>query len=446
MRRGGGGWGSVSPEPPCAAFRSHARRCQGRAWPARGGCSPIHFPDVERVQWANKIISQTWPYLSMIMENKVREKLEPKIQEKSAHLRTFAFTKLYFVPQDRVKVHTDKHNWRWVVLDLQICYIGDCEISVELQKLQGTLRIILEPLLVDKPFVGAVTMFFLQKPHLQINWTGLTNLLDALGISNASNGLLEDLIATYLVLPNRVTVPVKKGLDVTSLRFPLPCFIVYEVPGQDLEVDLYDEDPDKDNFLGSLQICLGDVMTNRAVDEWFVLNGTTSRWLHLRLEWLSPITDPDALAKVLDDDQECALGVLELPLCQMLPLHRPHPGAALSAGPLRPGQPHLHEAGAPGNLPLAPRVAGRALAVEQDGLPQHGPPAVCWEETGRKKLGDGFTFFINFGVFSAILSSNIASLVLYSLLLELPLCWTSLSPPCLDLTSPSNFLPICAAC
>lgn len=31
-------------------------------------------------------------------------------------------------------------------------------------QLQGTLRIILEPLLVDKPFVGAVTMFFLQKP------------------------------------------------------------------------------------------------------------------------------------------------------------------------------------------------------------------------------------------------------------------------------------------
>ena len=32
----------------------------------------------------------------MIMENKFREKLEPKIREKSVHLRTFAFTKLYF--------------------------------------------------------------------------------------------------------------------------------------------------------------------------------------------------------------------------------------------------------------------------------------------------------------------------------------------------------------
>ncbi|CAD7673502.1 unnamed protein product [Nyctereutes procyonoides] len=443
----------------------------------------IHFPDVERVEWANKIISQIWPYLSMIMENKFREKLEPKIREKSSHLRTFTFTKLYFGQKcprvNGVKAHTNKRNRRQVVLDLQICYIGDCEISAELQKiqagvngiqLQGTLRVILEPLLVDKPFVGAVTVFFLQKPHLQINWTGLTNLLDAPGINEISDSLLEDLIATHLVLPNRVTVPVKKGLDVTNLLFPLPCgvirvhlleaeklaqkdnflgirgksdpyakvsiglqqfrsktiyknlnptwnevfeFVVYEVPGQDLEVDLYDEDPDRDDFLGSLQICLGDVMTNRVVDEWFVLNDTTSGRLHLRLEWLSLIANPEALIedqgglstailivflesacnlprnpfdylngeyrakklsrftknkvsrdpssyvklsvgkktqmsktcphskdpvwsqmfsffvynvaaeelhlKVLDDTQECALGVLEIPLCQILP-------------------------------------------------------------------------------------------------------------------------------
>ncbi|XP_036706298.1 extended synaptotagmin-3 isoform X6 [Balaenoptera musculus] len=329
----------------------------------------IHFPDVERVEWANKIISQIWPYLSVIMENKFREKLEPKIQEKNVHLRTFTFTKLYFGQKypriNGIKVHTNQCNRRQVVLDLQICYIGDCEISVELQKiqagvngiqLQGTLRVILEPLLVDKPFVGAVTMFFLQKPHLQINWTGLTNLLDAPGINEMSDSLLEDLIAAHLVLPNRVTVPVKKGLDLTNLRFPLPCgvirvhlleaeklaqkdnflghqgksdpyakvriglqhfrsrtihknlnptwnevfeFTVYEVPGQDLEVDLYDEDPDKDDFLGSLQICLGDVMTNRVVDEWFALKDTRSGQLHLRLEWLSLITDPEAVMEFL---------------------------------------------------------------------------------------------------------------------------------------------------
>ncbi|XP_024606494.1 extended synaptotagmin-3 [Neophocaena asiaeorientalis asiaeorientalis] len=432
----------------------------------------IHFPDVERVEWANKIISQIWPYLSMIMENKFREKLEPKIREKNMHLRTFTFSKLYFGQKcpriNGIKMHTNKCNRRQVVLDLQICYIGDCEISVELQKLQagvngiqlqGTLRVILEPLLVDKPFVGAVTMFFLQKPHLQINWTGLTNLLDAPGISEVSDSMLEDLIAAHLVLPNRVTVPVKKGLDLTNLRFPLPCgvirahllegeklaqkdnflglrgksdpyakvsiglqhfrsrtiyknlnptwnevfeFIVHEVPGQDLVVDLYDEDPDKDDFLGSLQICLGDVMTNRVVDEVELVPANPSLWTasfpsqsdhgsfstailvvflesacnlprnpfdYLNGEYqakkLSKCArnkvsrDPSSYVKlsvgkkthlsktcrhskdpvwsqvfsffvrnvateqlhlkVLDDDRECALGVLEFPLCQILP-------------------------------------------------------------------------------------------------------------------------------
>lgn len=36
-------------------------------------------------------------------------------------------------------------------------------------------------------------------------------------------------------------------------------------------------------------------MKNRVVDEWFVLNDTTSGRLHLRLEWLSLLTDPEAL-------------------------------------------------------------------------------------------------------------------------------------------------------
>ncbi|XP_051841585.1 extended synaptotagmin-3 [Antechinus flavipes] len=327
----------------------------------------IHFPDVERVEWVNKIISQTWPYLGILMEKKFREKLEPKIREKSIHLKTFTFTKLCFGQKcpkvNGVKAHTSQCNRRRIILDLQICYIGDCEISVEIQKmpagvngiqLQGTLRVILEPLLFDKPFIGAVTVFFLQKPHLQINWTGLMNLLDAPGINDVSDSIFEDLIAAHLVLPNRVTVPVKKGLNITNLRFPLPCgvirvylleaeklerkdgflglkgksdpyaqvtiglqnfrsktvyrnlnptwnevfeFIVYEVPGQDLEVDLYDEDTDKDDFLGSLQINLGDVMKNCVVDEWFVLNNTRSGRLHLKVEWLSLTTYQEVMAE-----------------------------------------------------------------------------------------------------------------------------------------------------
>ncbi|NXP65865.1 ESYT3 protein, partial [Chloropsis cyanopogon] len=72
-------------------------------------------------------------------------------------------------------------------------------------------------------------------------------------------------------------------------------FVVHEVPGQDLEVDLYDEDPDKDDFMGSLLISLVDVMNDRIVDEWFPLSKTTSGHLHLKLEWLSLVNDQENL-------------------------------------------------------------------------------------------------------------------------------------------------------
>lgn len=54
-------------------------------------------------------------------------------------------------------------------------------------------------------------------------------------LSEVSDSLLEDLIAAHLVLPNRVTLPVKKGLDVTNLRFPLPCVSTILATGHEVQ-------------------------------------------------------------------------------------------------------------------------------------------------------------------------------------------------------------------
>uniref|UniRef100_A0A670ICZ3 Extended synaptotagmin 3 n=1 Tax=Podarcis muralis TaxID=64176 RepID=A0A670ICZ3_PODMU len=304
----------------------------------------VHFPDVERVEWLNKVLEQAWPYFGSIMEKTFKEVLEPKIRAKNVHLKTCTFTKIQFgdkCPKIKgVKAYTKEVDRRQVILDLQICYIGDCEIHMELSKfkagmkgiqLYGTLRVILEPLLTDPPFIGAVTLFFIQKPHLEISWAGLTNLLDAPGISSFSDTLIQDLIAARLVLPNRITIPLKKNIDISRLKFPIPYgvirvylqeaenlvqmdnflgksdpyallrvgqvqfrsktvhrnlnpiwnemfeFVVHEIPGQDLEVDLYDEDPDKDDFLGS-KIASGHV--------------------HLKVEWFSLVTNQEKLCEV----------------------------------------------------------------------------------------------------------------------------------------------------
>uniref|UniRef100_A0A8C0AWQ0 SMP-LTD domain-containing protein n=1 Tax=Buteo japonicus TaxID=224669 RepID=A0A8C0AWQ0_9AVES len=183
-------------------------------------CIQVHFPDVERVEWLNKVLVQAWPYFGTIMEKTFKEVLEPKIRAKNVHLKTCTFTKIHFGEKcpriNGIKAYTKEIDRRQVILDLQICYIGDCEIHMDISKfnlgvkgiqLYGTLRVILEPLLTDAPFIGAVTLFFMQKPVSQYD---------------TSYSLIQDFIAARLVLPNRITVPLKKNINIAHLRFPVP--------------------------------------------------------------------------------------------------------------------------------------------------------------------------------------------------------------------------------
>ncbi|KAM8934519.1 extended synaptotagmin-3 [Pelodytes ibericus] len=328
----------------------------------------VNFPDIERVEWINKVIGQMWPYIGTYMEKMLQEKIEPLVRASNVHLKAFTFTKISFGEKfprvNGVKAYTKKVDKREVILDLQICFMSDCEVNVEVKKLckagvkgmqlHGTLRVILAPLMPEAPFFGAVTMFFIQKPHLEINWTGLTNVLEIPGVSDMSDSMIIDLISSYLVLPNRLTIPLNGHVNTAQLRYPVPQgvlrahlieaenlipkdnylkgvikgksdpyavlrvgnqtfksktikenlnprwgemfeFVVHEVPGQDLEVDLYDEDPDKDDFLGSLVISLEDVMKDRVVTEWFPLSDVASGQVHLRLEWFSLLAKHEKL-------------------------------------------------------------------------------------------------------------------------------------------------------
>uniref|UniRef100_A0A8C5BRU7 Extended synaptotagmin-like protein 1a n=1 Tax=Gadus morhua TaxID=8049 RepID=A0A8C5BRU7_GADMO len=283
----------------------------------------VNFPDVEKVEWLNKILQQAWPFVGQYLEKMLLETVAPAIRASSVHLQTLSFTKVNLGDKALkvvgVKAHTE-HDKRQVLLDLYVSYAGDVEINVEIKKyfckagvkgiqLHGKLRVILEPLIGDVPLVGAITMFFIRKPKLDINWTGLTNLLDIPGLNAMSDTMIMDVIASHLVLPNRLTIPLVADLHVAQLRSPLPRgvvrihlleaedlttkdtvikgfidgksdpyavlrvgtqtftsrhvdsnlnpqwremyeVIVHEVPGQELEVELFDKDPDQDDFLG----------------------------------------------------------------------------------------------------------------------------------------------------------------------------------------------------
>ncbi|XP_030635007.1 extended synaptotagmin-2 [Chanos chanos] len=333
----------------------------------------IHFPDVERVEWLNKTVKQMWPYICQFVEKLFRDTIEPAVKEANSHLSTFTFAKVDLgdkpIRVNGVKVYTENVDKRQIIMDLQISYVGNTEIEVDIKRyycragiksiqLHGVLRVVMEPLLGDMPLVGALSFFFLKKPLLDINWTGLTNILDIPGLNGFSDNLIQDIIYSYLVLPNRVTVPLVGDVELAKLRFPMPkgvlrihfleaqdlegkdkflgglikgksdpygvlqlgnqlfqsktikeCLhpkwnevyeaLVYEHSGQHLEIELFDEDPDKDDFLGSLMVDLTELHKEQKVDEWFQLEEATTGKLHLRMEWLSLYSQPEKLEQVL---------------------------------------------------------------------------------------------------------------------------------------------------
>ncbi|XP_062377461.1 extended synaptotagmin-2-A isoform X2 [Sardina pilchardus] len=333
----------------------------------------VHFPDVERVEWLNKTVKQMWPYICQFVEKLFRETIEPAVKGANAHLSTFNFTKIDLGDKplrvNGVKVYTENVDKRQIIMDLQISFVGSTEIDVDIKRyyckagiksiqLHGVLRVVLEPLLGDMPLVGALSLFFIKKPLLDISWTGLTNILDIPGLNGFSDNLIQDIICSYLVLPNRVTVPLVGDLELAQLRFPMPkgvlrihfqeaqdlegkdkylgglikgksdpygvvqignqlfqsktikqCLqpkwnevyeaLVYEHSGQHLEIELFDEDPDKDDFLGSLMIDMSELRKEQQVDEWFDLEEVSTGKLHLRLEWLSLLPTAERLEQVL---------------------------------------------------------------------------------------------------------------------------------------------------
>ncbi|KAK5863572.1 hypothetical protein PBY51_000595 [Eleginops maclovinus] len=404
----------------------------------------VNFPDVEKVEWLNKILQQAWPFIGQYLEKLLVETIAPSIRASSIHLQTLSFTKVNLGDKALkvvgVKAHTE-HDKRQVMLDLDLSYAGDVEINVEIKKyfckagvkgvqLHGKLRVILEPLIGDVPLVGAITIFFIRKPKLDINWTGLTNLLDIPGLNAMSDTMIMDAIASHLVLPNRLTIPLVADLHVAQLRSPLPRgvvrihlleaedltakdtvikglidgksdpyavlrvgtqiftshhvdsnlnpqwremyeVIVHEVPGQELEVEVFDKDPDQDDFLGRVKVDLDIVKKARVVDDWFNLRDVPSGSVHLRLEWLSLLSSADRLSEVIQKNQNLTSKTADPPSAAILAIYLDQAHAL----PMRKG-----------NKDPSPMVQISIQDATKESKTCYGTNSPVWE--------DAFTFFI----------------------------------------------------
>ncbi|XP_041848463.1 extended synaptotagmin-2-like isoform X2 [Melanotaenia boesemani] len=354
-------------------FLEHEEKAVRQSLPTSQLPSWVHFPDVERVEWVNKTVKQMWPFICQFADKLLRETIEPEVQQANAHLSSFCFTKVDLGDKppriNGVKVYTENVDKRQVIMDLQISFVGNTEIDVDIRKyycragiksiqLHGLLRVVLDPLLGDLPLVGAVTAFFLKRPILDINWTGLTNVLDIPGVNGLCDNIIQDIICSKLVLPNSINVSLVSETEMAKLRFPIPKgllrihfieaqevlskdkllgglikgksdpygvihaekhlfqskvindsnnpkwnevyeALIYNPKDHNLQIELFDKDPDEDDYLGSVCVDLIELQKEQKVDEWFALDNVATGKLHLRLEWLSLLPTPEKLSQAL---------------------------------------------------------------------------------------------------------------------------------------------------
>uniref|UniRef100_A0A8C0I9T2 Extended synaptotagmin 2 n=1 Tax=Bubo bubo TaxID=30461 RepID=A0A8C0I9T2_BUBBB len=288
-----------------------------------------------------------WPFICQFIEKLFRETIEPAVRGANNHLSTFSFTKIDIGHQplriNGVKVYTENVDKRQIILDLQISFVGNCEIDLEIKRY------------FCRAGVKSIQL-------LEINWTGLTNLLDVPGLNGLSDTIILDIISNYLVLPNRITVPLVSEVQIAQLRFPIPKGVlrIHFIEAQDLEgKDTYlkgivkgKSDPYGIIRVGN-QIFQSKVIKENLnpkwneVYEWFTLDEVSKGKLHLKLEWLTLMPTAENLDKVLtsiraDKDQandglSSALLILYLDSARNLPSGKkinsnPNPLVLLSVG------------------------------------------------------------------------------------------------------------------
>ncbi|KAK7792686.1 hypothetical protein R5R35_007285 [Gryllus longicercus] len=217
--------------------KAAATRSEREVILARVGDLPswVYFPDVERVEWINRILRQLWPNVNHYARTLLKNSIEPGVRDSLAQykLQGFRFEKMVLgnIPMriGGVKVYDLDLHRKEIMLDMDLFYAGDCDISFSLGGLKGGIkdfqihgmvRVVMKPLISDMPLVGGLQIFFLNNPTVDFNLVGVADMLDMPGISDLLRRTIVEVIAGIMVLPNKLPIQLSDSVQAEQLRMP----------------------------------------------------------------------------------------------------------------------------------------------------------------------------------------------------------------------------------
>uniref|UniRef100_K1R835 Extended synaptotagmin-2 n=1 Tax=Magallana gigas TaxID=29159 RepID=K1R835_MAGGI len=314
----------------------------------------VHFPEVERAEWFNKILDQIWPFIGGYVKELLTNSIQPKIQASHAQMASFVFTKIDLgdIPPriGGVKVYTKNVRRDEIYMDLDIIYSSDCDLMVKLKGMNMGIK---------------------DLQSIDFNLKGIADAFDLPGLREMVEDIIAEQIANIMVLPNRIAVPMIEGLNLSLLKYPPPEGVlrIYMIEARNLvsadvallgkgksdpyavlkfgpekfktkvinnsvnpewnevfetiidckdaqviDLEIRDEDPgSKDDKIGTAAIDISSSASNGTLDTWLPLENVKKGDVHIKLVWMYLANDPIVLEKTMkqvDTSTELATCVL----------------------------------------------------------------------------------------------------------------------------------------
>lgn len=218
---------------------------------ADAGDEDDDFLEVAKVEGLDWFVRQLWPHLERMMQRMVETKIEPAIdKELDKHgiagkaLKGIKFTRFDLGDKRPVvgpirAYRKSKHDLFGIEIDCDMKL--DCEPHIDMTvrsmtagikrlKFEGTVSVILKPIMDVAPIIGGAQLFLLNRPAIDFELAGALEHMNFSVIHNVLKKVVDDLINQTLVLPTRMHLNIMKEwqlkTDVVSLYSPVPEGIV----------------------------------------------------------------------------------------------------------------------------------------------------------------------------------------------------------------------------
>ncbi|KAK9843062.1 hypothetical protein WJX74_006435 [Apatococcus lobatus] len=273
----------------------------------------LQSTDYERAQFLNEANRIMWPAYDTALSSVIRYELLPILRENSPLCHHFS-SRLCFemdmdvrwagVPDIVMKL-TPSRKWRLRRLDMTP------EMHIRLQTIQfsGLMRLALEPLLPDLPFIGGCSISFLSMPKLDfdIRVVGGADLMSVPALSSWIRSSVLQGFFDGLIWPRKMEIPFMDEEDEGQVAAPAGLLTV-----QILEAELPERASPKGRSKGPSSPYAAVVLTSHCkAAEWDVQAGVTER----ETETLAPawgdtfhlcVAEPCQVLKVFLADDNCS--------------------------------------------------------------------------------------------------------------------------------------------